>query len=266
MKKVNFVSLDLIKEIDNKKRYLEKEKLNFLVGESLINEANQHSSRIEYPLAVMYDDKKGPLEKSIAKMESEEAVENLKNAWVEGARIFKLPVTEKFIKKLTWYIDPGYFNDYSKDCIKEASYRRLTDSVRPSGASFTSTYPAKIPTEMSKFLREANLLCDKHPIDLSIFLHLHLTRIHPFPDCNGRASRLLQNLVLYNFGYAPAILYEGERRSYHQLLDDAIRGYKNRDGKIKGKIISKEEKRFYNFMAERININLDKTLDKKLEF
>ncbi len=49
-------------------------------------------------------------------------------------------------------------------------------------------------------------------------LHARFERIHPFLDGNGRAGRLILNLLLVRLGYPPAIIYKGERRRYLDAL------------------------------------------------
>lgn len=50
------------------------------------------------------------------------------------------------------------------------------------------------------------------------------TAVHPFLDGNGRAGRLLLNLVLVRLGYAPAIIYKRDRMKYLQALGAADGG------------------------------------------
>lgn len=55
-------------------------------------------------------------------------------------------------------------------------------------------------------------------------LHHRFEQIHPFIDGNGRAGRLLVNLVLVRLGYPPVIILKRERPQYLNALQRADNG------------------------------------------
>lgn len=83
-----------------------------------------------------------------------------------------------------------------------------------------------VPAQMTDWVRHAAGLRahgDSFPEALAR-LHADFERIHPFLDGNGRAGRLLTNLILIRSGYPPAIIRKGDRSRYLRQLQRADAG------------------------------------------
>lgn len=217
----------------------------------LNHEAMNHSLRIEEP---RFSSGKIHRGKEQAKLQN-----NLASAFYWGRANFEHgQLTEDFIRELAARIDPVY---HKRD---KAGFREVTEGVRPTGATWTPTYPDKIPLDMARFVDEINKLTlkptTKSVVDASSYAHLHLDRVHPFSDTNGRTSRMLQNLMLDKIGIPSGTVYEGERFLYFQLLDDAINGWRERTG-YSQVTPSIGERRFYDFMGGKISSTLDKVIE-----
>lgn len=61
------------------------------------------------------------------------------------------------------------------------------------------------------------------PAELA-WLHARFEQVHPFLDGNGRAGRLLLNLLLARLGYPPAIVRKSDRARYLAALQQADEG------------------------------------------
>ncbi|MGC1908704.1 MAG: Fic family protein [Candidatus Dormiibacterota bacterium] len=63
-----------------------------------------------------------------------------------------------------------------------------------------------------------------NPVESLAEAHCAFERIHPFLDGNGRAGRLLLNLLLVRSGYPPAVIYTRDRTRYLRALRRADAG------------------------------------------
>ena len=83
-----------------------------------------------------------------------------------------------------------------------------------------------IPAEMASWIDSVNALEPGgafFPESLAA-LHCRFEQIHPFLDGNGRAGRLILNLILVRHGYPPAIIYKRDRARYVRALQRADTG------------------------------------------
>lgn len=244
---------DLRKDISRKQAYLEDklEKCDFALAvhgqilDALNSEANNHSLRIEIPKSQLYKQISAKERLDIAR-HIKDCQENVRAAWLWGKSEYeKANLCDELVIGLASRIEPDFIH----------SYRR--DAVRISGSHLIPPRPEKVPSEMANMFEESKQL---PVLEQALYLHLNTARIHPFSDGNGRTSRMLQNLTLTSSGLPPVIIYEGERAHYLDLIQDAVRGNKYRDEDEAG--ISDSEKRFYTFLATKVNIAFDKILDR----
>jgi Fic/DOC family len=85
----------------------------------------------------------------------------------------------------------------------------------------------EVPVLVRDWLDDVNALRGADETDIAealAILHARFEQIHPFLDGNGRAGRLLLNLLLVRLGYPPAIIYKGDRARYLAALRRADDG------------------------------------------
>ncbi|MFC1691718.1 Fic family protein [Nanoarchaeota archaeon] len=79
----------------------------------------------------------------------------------------------------------------------------------------------KVPKLLKELLRwHANYKKKINPLVLAAHFHCAFEDIHPFVDGNGRAGRLLLNLMLKNEGYPYLNITVKDRIKYYKALDD----------------------------------------------
>lgn len=93
-------------------------------------------------------------------------------------------------------------------------YRRTPISV--TGSSSVRPYPHEVPALMERIvdLYHHHLLCDVDPVVATILFTMNFLFVHPFPDGNGRMSRLLLQTLLCRHGMLGCIVSKEERSVY----------------------------------------------------
>ena len=101
------------------------------------------------------------------------------------------------------------------------SFRR--HDVKPLASGHTPPPWTEISALLGDWLADANASPPKEVRQIVHLADVHAAfeRIHPFLDGNGRAGRLVLNLMLVRSGYPPAIIYKAERTKYLTALRHA---------------------------------------------
>ena len=212
---------------------------------SLIVDANSHSFTME----IQNIDNDGF---------KEENFNDLTNAWYWGTKNYNGQFSHEFLMELAGKIEPPLH--YKQTILTEGlTYRR--DNVRVTGES--AVMPVKGLKVNEEMVSLISLLNEKlNPLERAIFGHLHLARVHPFFDGNGRTSRMIQNLILDYNGYPVIKIEYGERTFYQRLLRGALRDFNDRETEQNyggGNI-----KTFFEYLATIENITLD-NVEKELK-
>lgn len=79
----------------------------------------------------------------------------------------------------------------------------------------------RLPELMEEFcdwLNEEDETERMHPVVFAAEVHYRFVAIHPFRDGNGRAARLLMNLMLLRAGYPIAVITNDRRQAYMDAL------------------------------------------------
>jgi hypothetical protein len=85
----------------------------------------------------------------------------------------------------------------------------------------------EVAAQMRDWVSDAQALAgpDDAPVAEKLAeLHARFEQIHPFLDGNGRAGRLVLNLLLIRLGIPPAIIYKNDRARYLAALRRADQG------------------------------------------
>lgn len=105
-----------------------------------------------------------------------------------------------------------------ENILEGGVYRSV--NVYISGAQHTPPSPQEILRQLRVFYE--NLPVKKmqlNLIELAAWTHAEFVKIHPFPDGNGRTSRMLMNYQLMANGFAPVSISKESRLAYYHALE-----------------------------------------------
>lgn len=110
------------------------------------------------------------------------------------------PITEGLIREIHRKLVEGVRGGKAAP----GNYRRIQNYVANSSTGeviYTPPSGVEVPIMMSEMVKWLNSDLEIHPVLVSGIAQFQLVHIHPFPDGNGRTSRLLSTLCLYKAGY-----------------------------------------------------------------
>ena len=146
--------------------------------------------------------------------------------WIRGHQ----PITPDWLVVLASKVMARTGNEYHSIggdfSAARGELRKLNVTASMGGKSYMSYQ--KVPTRLAAFCEELNKrrkTIDPSDVsavyDLSFWAHFELVTIHPWADGNGRTSRLLMNLLQWEFGVLPTKVLKEDKAEYIQALIDS---------------------------------------------
>lgn len=201
------------------------------------------------------------LEPEVKEQTHYETQERLLEAWKFGTDEYVDGAMDAdYLLELNRRIDPTHSltntfsyagRGYRKDNVNVTG----KDSVRPVKAQ-------KVEEEMYDLLEYLNNE-GLNPVTRAVNSHLHVARIHPFYEGNGRTSRMLMNIILQKNGLPAVTIRESERSTYLGILQNAMRSYNTRN-QSKGERNYGGEILFMDYHLDKMDQYLD-TLEENLK-
>lgn len=136
--------------------------------------------------------------------------------YVKDCILKEIPLDEKIIKDIHAML---------MDHILVGGVYRNVD-VYISGAQHTPPSPSEMYRQVKDFYADLTWKGSQlNLIELAAWTHAEFVKIHPFPDGNGRTSRLIMNYQLMANGFAPVSIAKENRLDYFNTLESyAIEG------------------------------------------
>jgi len=120
------------------------------------------------------------------------------------------PLDEKIIKEIHALLMENIFVG--------GIYRNV--DVYISGAQHTPPSPGEMYRQVKDFYADLTWKGkEMNPIELAAWTHAEFVRIHPFPDGNGRTSRLIMNYQLLANGFPAVSIAKESRLDYFNALE-----------------------------------------------
>jgi Fic family protein len=88
------------------------------------------------------------------------------------------------------------------------------------GSIHKFTDPVKLTDEMDGFFSWFFAPKAEHPVLIAAEAHTRFVSIHPFVDGNGRTARLIMNLILFHYGFSPAVIKVSQRSQYLDSMEE----------------------------------------------
>ncbi|KPM38455.1 hypothetical protein AK830_g8074 [Neonectria ditissima] len=140
---------------------------------------------------------------------------------------------------------PGIFGPK----VKLGEYRQTPIGVQ-SNPMRVFPYHPEVPACMGRFFQWRKKVHDEkrlHPLIIACQTVACFLHIHPFPDGNGRVSRMVMHDYLLRNGYAPIVFQPLERKDYLRMIKNAQDGEPD---EFVARVVTTQLEMMYTFKME----------------
>jgi len=130
-------------------------------------------------------------------------------------------------------------------------YRKAPISVR-SNPLRIFPYPPEVPACMQRYFQwreRAHQEKTLHPLILACQATVYFVHVHPFPDGNGRVSRMIMHDYMVRQGYVPVVFQAMERGDYLKMISDASDG---KPDEFVGRVVSTQLEALQTFRMQQV--------------
>jgi Fic family protein len=120
----------------------------------------------------------------------------------------------------------GYYPWSLGSRVRLGNYRSAPIQVRNNRLRIFP-YHVEVPACMRRFFEWRDKVHQEkklHPLIVACHTAVYFVHIHPFPDGNGRVSRMIMHDYLVRQGYLPVVFQELDRKDYLRMIDNAHDG------------------------------------------
>lgn len=145
------------------------------------------------------------------------------DSWHQAGILTVAEIRQVHVAAMTpvWDVAP-----HPEATAKEGPGQFREHEIHPFPGGMTPVSWVLVPAEIHDWLAAVNTLRPGVGTSPEVLAELHarFERTHPFLDGNGRAGRLVLNLILVRLGYPPAVIYKRQRGDYLRALRRADAG------------------------------------------
>ncbi len=247
----------MLDKIDTLARRLDERKLESILAavvDNLVQEVRMYA----------------PIQDADNEAKKDIVTQNYKIAWDYAKSNYQRHFDLLFLTEVAGRVNP----DSCRGGNSYAEWR--TSSATLSGLRYKP--PSDEPRIKNQLERLTTVIAEQqlHPVEESLLLHFHLTRIQPFDNGNKRTASIISNTILMHkapgvHNFPPIYISPHERLVYTSLLNAALNGYEEASSTAQNPVDAfynpdYQQRGYYDFLGYKVIQHLILAEDKLRQY